>query len=255
VCVNPNFMRHIEIHVSIGISEVASLEIKRRAGERGKIRALGTDIVLQYNVLPSSCNGVLMNAKGKQNGGRGRGPGKGSSPKSTPKATGKKAKRASPGNAQRSVGSRISRLWPALRKADGRWAMIIIGQRSNGRSECLDSSQSWPDRPRRRGGGASAKKLEQLAKSLAALGHPQRLSMLAQLLDGPADHATLAKRTGMAAGPLYHHLNQLRLAGLMHRTRRDCYLLTRGGRNLVLGVLALEPLSRDARPMPVADET
>jgi predicted transcriptional regulator len=71
--------------------------------------------------------------------------------------------------------------------------------------------------------------------------------ILQLLLDGPATYRALQKATGLAAGPLYHHVNQLRLAGLILPKQRDLYELTRGGRNLYMIALTLAPLTGDRR--------
>jgi len=86
-----------------------------------------------------------------------------------------------------------------------------------------------------------------LAGVLAALGSVHRLTILAQLLEGPATYRALGRRTSLKAGPLYHHINQLRLAGLVGPKARDTYVLTRAGRNAVLGALAMGSLVKDTR--------
>lgn len=90
--------------------------------------------------------------------------------------------------------------------------------------------------------------LARLSGALAAVGHPVRIEILSTLLDGPAVYRSLQKVTGLQPGPLYHHINQLRLAELIGPKQRDIYDLTRAGRNLLMVVLALEPLLRDKRP-------
>jgi len=72
------------------------------------------------------------------------------------------------------------------------------------------------------------------------------------LLEGPAVYKSLSKVTGLGAGPLYHHINCLRLAGLIRPPQRDVYELTRGGRNMILLVMALDKLGADLRRRPVA---
>ncbi|MGB9626532.1 MAG: hypothetical protein ACPMAQ_16885 [Phycisphaerae bacterium] len=89
-----------------------------------------------------------------------------------------------------------------------------------------------------------------LAAVLAALGSVHRLAILAQLLEGPATYRALGSRTRLKAGPLYHHINQLRLAGLVGPKTRDTYVLTRAGRNAVLAALAMRSLLKDTRPRP-----
>ena len=109
------------------------------------------------------------------------------------------------------------------------------------------------------GGGrrsVSRTQVARLAGALAALGSVHRVQILAKLLEGPGTYRTLQKVTRLKAGPLYHHVAQLRLAGLIGPKQRDLYDLTRGGRNLVLVALTLPKLIRDrrARPHPEAGE-
>lgn len=117
--------------------------------------------------------------------------------------------------------------------------------------------------PRKGGGGAVAamtraargiatkQRIKKLAGTLAALGHPARVAMLVKLLEGPATYQALQKESGLKAGPLYHHINQLRLASLILPKQRDLYALTRGGRNVLVGGLALMSLASDKRERPV----
>jgi len=93
-----------------------------------------------------------------------------------------------------------------------------------------------------------------LAGVLAALGSVHRLTILAQLLEGPATYRALRRRTSLRAGPLYHHINQLRLAGLVGPKARDTYVLTRAGRNAVLAALAMQSLVKDTRLRPTPGE-
>ena len=95
-------------------------------------------------------------------------------------------------------------------------------------------------------------RVAKLAGLLAAVGSRHRLGLLLKLLEGPATYAGLRKATKLKAGPLYHHIAQLRLAGLIGPKERDLYELTRGGRNVVLVALTLPALARDKRPRPVA---
>lgn len=83
-----------------------------------------------------------------------------------------------------------------------------------------------------------------LSRLLATVAHQQRLAMLCELLAGEATHKTLAKLTGLKAGPLYYHIRELRAAGLIGPKVRDLYTLTRRGRRMILGVLAIERLTR-----------
>ncbi len=99
----------------------------------------------------------------------------------------------------------------------------------------------------RLGALASKDRVEAASTACAALGHPKRLAVLARLFEGPATYRELQQTTGLGAGPLYHHVNQLRLASLLLPKRRDTYEMTRGGRNALLLALASVPLVKDTR--------
>jgi DNA-binding transcriptional ArsR family regulator len=96
---------------------------------------------------------------------------------------------------------------------------------------------------------ATRGRVERIAETLDAAASPHRLAVLAKLLEGPATYQALQKATGLKVGPLYHHINRLRLARLVAPKERDLYRLTRAGRNLLCVLLASLPLLTDARPM------
>lgn len=97
-----------------------------------------------------------------------------------------------------------------------------------------------------RGGAArtSAREIAHAARWLAAVGHPVRLKLLIHLLGGPAVYRDLCRVSGTASGPLYFHLNRLRLLDLVRAVERDLYELTVPGRNLIAAVLAATRLTR-----------
>ena len=72
----------------------------------------------------------------------------------------------------------------------------------------------------------------ELATSFSSLGHPQRLAILHRLLEGPASYQQVQQSTKLKAGPLYHHVSALRLAGLVAPKARNVYTLTEPGRRL-----------------------
>ena len=100
---------------------------------------------------------------------------------------------------------------------------------------------------------ASRARLEELARVLSAFGSAHRLQILTSLLYGPATYRTLQRASDLKAGPFYHHINQLRLAGFLGPKTRDLYVLTRAGRNALLVALSLSSLIKDRRirPLPV----
>jgi len=115
--------------------------------------------------------------------------------------------------------------------------------------------------PKTTGGGRASKKRRRrsgvpvnVCRALSAAGHVDRGRIMAKLLEGPATYRTLQKVTKLKAGPLYHHINQLRLAGLMLPKQRDLYELTRGGRNLILVVIAMGGLIRDPKRRPISPQ-
>ena len=83
-----------------------------------------------------------------------------------------------------------------------------------------------------------------LADWLAAMAHPQRVAILLKLLGGECTHRALAKATNLKAGPLYHHLRELRMARLIGPKVRDLYTLTPKGGRAILSALALERACR-----------
>lgn len=93
---------------------------------------------------------------------------------------------------------------------------------------------------------------DRACQAMFALGHVQRMKVIRKLLEGPTTYQSLKRLTKLKPGPLYHHVNQLRLAGLILPKQRDLYELTRAGRNMILGIMVLAPLSHDVRCRPMA---
>ncbi len=148
--------------------------------------------------------------------------------------------------------------FPKLRWQDGCAAMLMIAERVGGVWEHVthrcEVQMPGTGASSRAAGGRLPRISRRTCQALAAFGHPQRLKIMAKLLEGPATYRSLQKVTKLKAGPLYHHISQLRLAGLILPKQRDLYALTRGGRNLILMAAVLGPLIRDGRRRPVAGE-
>jgi DNA-binding transcriptional ArsR family regulator len=85
---------------------------------------------------------------------------------------------------------------------------------------------------------------ENISQLFSAMSHVQRVAILCQLLEGESDHQTLAEVTGLKAGPLYHHLRELRYAGLIGPKVRDSYKITRKGQRAILAAQAVERACR-----------
>ena len=135
------------------------------------------------------------------------------------------------------------RLGRSVDRVAERWSVRWI--------EGPDGGTPVPGRPGLKGGHVADARLRGVSAVLAAAGHAVRLRMLGQLLTGPATYRAIKGATKLKPGPLYHHINQLRLAGLILPKQRDLYELTRAGRNVALIVGALSKLGTDKRRRPV----
>lgn len=81
--------------------------------------------------------------------------------------------------------------------------------------------------------GVDHKRLAELATGFA---HPQRVILVRTLMQGATSYRQIRMALGAKAGPLYHHVKQLRLCGLLQVGPRDVYRLTEAGQ-LAAGVL------------------
>ena len=169
---------------------------------------------------------------------------------------GRGAKRGSAGTRATAVGASITRGFPKLAGRDGCGALLMVGEcvdrGSDKRSHTFEMRAGAGDASGRGAAGRVSKTVASVARAFGALGHVQRTKILAKLLEGPATYRAVQRVTKLKAGPLYHHINQLRLAGLILPKQRDLYELTRGGRNLILAAMVIGPLIRDKRRRPVA---
>lgn len=75
---------------------------------------------------------------------------------------------------------------------------------------------------------------ERLARVLAGMGQRHRVGVLRAILAGANTHASLKDASGLAAGPLYHHLRSLERAGLATFVERNRYDVSPLGRDLML---------------------
>ena len=131
------------------------------------------------------------------------------------------------------VAERSGKLWDEVR---GVYEVVLSGGKGAGKTAV---------------GGRKRRIAPKTCAAMAAMGHKVRAKLMLQMLTAPATYRTLQKATKLEAGPLYHHVNQLRLAGLVMPKQRDLYELTRGGRNLILTAMAAESLIRDTRRRPL----
>ena len=186
------------------------------------------------------------------------------------KGRGAKGRTARAGAAGERASKRVRDAFPSTRRSGGGSGFGVLVAVVEGVGGAWDVAQVIDDQTVGRGGAAKdggavgglegtargaraiAKKsrVRRLSSTLAALGHPSRVMMLVKLLEGPATYRALQKMTGLKPGPLYHHISQLRLAGLLRPKQRDLYAMTRAGRNVLLVSLALMSLAKDLRERP-----
>jgi len=165
---------------------------------------------------------------------------------------------AAPPRSARRIRQPVKRL--SARATDGCVLEIAVVERQGSRgdvvqsvivAETADSSHSIRGSARRREGNRFRRQPlvldEKTARTLAALGHPQRLKLLAALLKGPAIYRALARATELKVGPLYHHINQLRLTGLILPKERNLYELTKAGRSVAMLAGAIGVLGKHGR--------
>jgi len=166
---------------------------------------------------------------------------------------------------RRGAESAAVRRFQMLGHKEGCSAALVVVERAGRRLDQVTSSLELSavgtggavKFPRGRKGGRRASKHgvevpARVCQAMFALGHVQRMKIVRKLLDGPTTYQALKRLTKLKPGPLYHHVNQLRLPGLILPRQRDLYELTRAGRNMVLGMMVLAPLTHDSRRRPTA---
>lgn len=175
-------------------------------------------------------------------------------------ATVKKEKKAAGGRKRkrrRAIGG-PRHLFSALRKTTGLGAAISVGENAEGSLDFVEAFGEWPSPTGAKSASSGKKSIsrrprlnKRVCVAMAAAGHEVRAKLMLKLLDGPATYRALKRMTKLEAGPLYHHINQLRLAGLILPKQRDLYELTRGGRNLILAMMVLDRAVHDPRRRPI----
>lgn len=75
---------------------------------------------------------------------------------------------------------------------------------------------------------------ECIAKLCNAMANSRRVAMLKAIFTGAGSYAELSESLQLKAGPLYHHVRELRLAGLLELAQRDTYRLTEYGKHALL---------------------
>ncbi|MEK6799838.1 MAG: winged helix-turn-helix domain-containing protein [Planctomycetota bacterium] len=133
-------------------------------------------------------------------------------------------------------------MFSELGRCNGFGVFLSVAERVDGPPHCVRSKVVVIPGKRR-----SAILGEKDASVLACLGHAQRLRILWTLLDAPGTYRALAKATGLRGGPLYFHVAQLRLAGLVRVVERDLYESTRSGRIVLLAALGISKAIRGMR--------
>ncbi len=91
-----------------------------------------------------------------------------------------------------------------------------------------------------------------IAAVLSSLSNRRRLQILASLLGGPRTFRDLRETTNLGKTALAHHLGLLVRAGLLNRTGRGHYELTRDGSGILRSVAASYATSRRRRELEAA---
>jgi DNA-binding HxlR family transcriptional regulator len=158
------------------------------------------------------------------------------------KAQGKKRK-ARPSSKQEPATRRSSdlteELFPGLTRRKRSFGVgaywSVVSAEGDGRQRRSGRYEQFSARPPKIAddltGGHAAAAIE-LAKTLSALGHSHRILLLRAMFDGVTSYAMLRRRTGLKPGPMYHHLRELRIAGLLKDGPRDVYRPTELAENL-----------------------
>ena len=185
------------------------------------------------------------------------------------RGAGRSAKKAdrggvSPAAKTGASGRELGRWFANLKRQDGCAARVVVAERTGEAwditAEVCEVPAVWAPsgagggrgkRGRGAVGGGNGRISARTCRALGAVGHRDRGKIMTKLLEGPATYRSLQRVTRLKAGPLYHHINQLRLAGLMLPKQRDVYELTRGGRNLILAVMAMGRVTGDVRRRPL----
>jgi len=151
-------------------------------------------------------------------------------------------------------------VFPLLKRRRGYGVWLQLADSSNGPHDQRDAKLEWlvGENPMGRGSkgrGPTSRKprlSNRTTEAVAAAGHPVRAKLLLKLLDGPGTYQALKRVSKLDPGPLYFHIGQLRTSGLIMPKQRDLYELTRGGRNLILALMAVDRLVSDRRKCPIS---
>jgi len=152
----------------------------------------------------------------------------------------RKNRRAAGRPARRRQGVSVAMLFPGLRRRKrpfGAGVLIAFAECRGGRPSLrLVRRESFSNHA---GEGLRTPLLgmvaeEELARVLAGFAQRSRVGVLRAILSGANTHAALKHRTGLAAGPLYHHLRSLERAGLVVFVERNRYDVSQLGRDLIM---------------------
>ena len=151
-----------------------------------------------------------------------------------------------------SAATLLGGVFPRLRRRGplfGFGALCAIVEAEEGkRSVCVGPVDALDRRPDTSQREKLLEALDQtaMARLFGALGSPRRLGILGALFSGARSYAELVGRLNMKAGPLYHHVRELRLAGLLEPEGRDCYRLSKRGMYAWLAACSVDALLKRA---------
>lgn len=131
-------------------------------------------------------------------------------------------------------------LFPKLAKASNRFGLgiaIARAVREGGQPKYqIERLEEAFQKPGMRPRAAITAKIDSIsiANQLSGLAHPDRIRLAVAILTGADTHMKLRTETRLAAGPLYHHLRAMQLAGLVQQPSRNFYTLTELGERFLL---------------------
>lgn len=168
--------------------------------------------------------------------------------RSTPKSSISTARHQTPNRSRRSR-------QPA--KKTGFACQVTISNSLSGKADCLEvrlqsstlsAKRQTPEAALARAARSLVRhaRPDRCAILLNSLASTHRLKIAYRLLEGPAGYRQLQEATTLQAGPLYHHIDELRLAGLVQVRRpggHNLYELSKVGTRLTILSLVISRFS------------
>ena len=169
----------------------------------------------------------------------------------TTKRRTKRSKKSAPKRSKRRVGKSRADLFADL-KTDGKQGgmstavgVLVQDEGKKSSRQCrISHFNGGPVAADACGPFLKKAKNQEVASLLSALANPHRVAICKSLLSGPKCHTELRAICHLNAGPLYHHLRELKLAGYLAPPQRDRYALSTRGRDMLLIALSVSAMMK-----------